>query len=401
MKSEIVVENYGALTLSSSAGGTSTYSVPVSRRFLNVVNGETSPKPGRFNTYSFQKYRYFYGRGSSLRHWVDGGGNYQTTTSAGITDMVSPPDGVISQHPSTYYQEVQDRVLEKIFGKIRGQSNLVVDLAESRQTLKMLKATISLRSLIRDFFRGLIIPKKLRSRTSGQARLDYVTSKWLEWRYGWQPIIYSIYDAAATLQGEHLSARVQPVKARSGKVYGGYVKNVSSSPTSEVHTNEFNSVRCEMVVLFRYSPLHQVADFTSLSPYAIAWELMPLSFVADWVWNVSQLLELWENWTLFAPYFEGGYRTFSHKIARNRYYWVTDTRTPIESDPDRPGYALPNPNGVYSAYEQSRFIETAKSRSNLTSLPTPGLVRMRFKLNANRQLDAAALLHQLVAKRMR
>lgn len=394
MKSEEVVQAWGTLTSSSSDGIATSTTVPSEKRFLTVSNGEGSPRPGRFNTMNFVKYVYVYGRGGYYRTYVNGLGDVHTSSSYGVTQQVAPPDGVLSDHPSVFYSELGDRCMEKFYEQIRGSANLAVDLAESRETLTMLKNTLQLRKNIGKFFSELVIPKDRRGRAKRQARLDYATEKWLEYRYGWQPLVFSIYDCLDTLAGKHLINRVLPVKTRSGKTYSKIVSQSSG------RTVETVSVRCQQQILLRYVQRSPLIDFTSLNPLAIAWELMPLSYVADWVVNVSEVLSSWENYLIFADQFEDGYRTFSHLIVRSRTSWVNQS-VPILPDPDRPGKALPNPIGYYNGYETSGFTETAKYRSRLTTLPRPANLRVRLNIGAQRQLDAAALVHQMIGKRWR
>lgn len=405
---------YGAYGGSSSNGGSYLYTVPAERTIISSVqNGTGSPRPKRYNHFGYLKYKYVYGRGGSFRTWVDGNGDVQTSQDYGVTNQVSPPDGFVGTHPGVYYAELSDQCMAGIYEQIRGQGNLIVDLAESHQTLKMLKATLSLRKVVKTFFDELIIPRKwsqpkgrFRTQTLERSRgddalrqrLDYMTDKWLEYRYGWQPLIYSIYDCATTLTGKHFLNRQYPVTEKASRRF----VNVAKSPTQggQIVTTEFTNVRMLTTCVFNIGYTNPVMDFTSLNPLGIAFELMPLSFVADWVVNISGTLQAWENHVLFADRFVEGFRSYSHLVTRGRRATFADY-VPIMPDPERPGKNLPNPIGQHFRFEDSSFYEKEFRRSPLSSLPRPGGIRVQPYFNAKRQLDAAALLHNLVAKRFR
>lgn len=311
--------------------------------------------------------------------------------------------------PSTRRDYVRDRCLSKIFDEIRTGPNLIVDLAEGGATLRMLKSTLRVRRLMKDFFENMVIPRNLRHATSGQKRLDYMTSKWLEYRYGWTPLISTAYDALDQLN-KQIYNKVYTFSARAGvrdtqrqvRVVN-YVNNfpyVTSSPNFGVleETTEAEcSWRCETQFLFKLPQGQQIWDWTSLNPASIAWELLPLSFVADWFISIGEYLELLENTQLYAKFFQGGYRTDTFKCQASRIQTY------------RGAYTGPVYNNTSTVSAETRTMQKPgisfevklKDRQKLTSIPYPSYPHVRVKLNAKRQLDAASLLHQLVAKKFR
>jgi hypothetical protein len=134
----------------------------------------------------------------------------------------------------------------------------------------------------------------------------------------------------------------------------------------------------------------QIYNWTSLNPYSVSWELLPLSFVADWVFQVGDYLESMENAYLFASNFRGGYftKTFMGSV-RNTYDIQYANKT---------GY---NPGMAHSSWAGWGMDRKFKARVLLTSQPRPLGIQVRPKLNAKRMLDAASLLQQLVGKRFR
>lgn len=308
-------------------------------------------------------------------------GEWFSGTPVGLGSIIQPDWGI-----------TDDAALEKIYDQIRGNSNLIVDFAEGAQTIRMLRNTLNLKKFFSEFAREFMKPHGKRGATSNQRRLDYVTGKWLEYRYGWTPLVNSIYDAANEL-GKQVKDMQYPVRARSA--HQQYYKEVHGSGTyddpREVCEAQM-TYRTEYCMFFGFPPGVKLYDWTSLNPLAIAWELTPLSFVSDWVVNVSQQLSLWENYFLFQSAFKSGYRTRTFKEIRD----VTLSGTTSL-------YVGPNSFGTFLKIKSGGYTNDCryKDRTVLDALPRPSGVRVKVSFGAKRQLDAAALFHQLVNKKIR
>jgi hypothetical protein len=292
-----------------------------------------------------------------------------------------------------------DRCMEKIYDQLRGNLNLAVDLAESAQTIRMLRNAVSLKKFVTRFSREVVKHRKFKSipkgPTQSQRQVDYVTRKWLEGRYGWMPLIRSIYDAAEQLR-KRLEARTITVKARSG-----VKKEEKLNPLSGWADgwyggleNYFSSYRTEVGCVFNMpDDTYSLANWTSLNPLAIAWELTPYSFIADWFLNVSQYLDGWENKVLYDRYFRGGYVTHSY-VEHYTYFQVYTHDVPYTFWPD--GQAITG--GRQSAAQSGYRRASGKDRQLLLSLPIPSGLRIDVNLNAKRMLDTSALIWQQVVR---
>jgi hypothetical protein len=369
---------------------------PAGLKALFVSYGLVKGDHKKPNNFSFEKHQYVYEHGSVRSLRTDTFRTYDEGTDGVLS--TDAPNGVIGPHPSAYQEQLVDRCWEKVYELIRGKNNLVVDALEGGQTLRMLRNTLNLKKFVGEFLTEFARPRK-RGSTSNQKRLDYITSKWLEYRYGWTPLVYSIYDAMDTLGRKHVQDGLTPFKERAG------LTRVDSTVTGRgtisdplVVTHEKVSARCQVVGRFRLSPETQIYDWTSLNPLRWAYELATLSFVVDWVVNVSQQLSLWENYYLFNSRFVDGATTHSYKIMRNRskagisnqpiLYWPNGDVVPWQDIP----------RGISS---ESSFVETACHRRVTASIPAPGGLRVNVSFGSKRQLDAAALLHTMVARRLR
>jgi hypothetical protein len=288
-----------------------------------------------------------------------------------------------------------DSAMAKIYDQIRGNSNTVVDLAESGATLKMLKNAISVRKQLKKFLTDVVRHKKYQRLSKGQQRLDYASDKWLEYRYGWMPLISSTYEALQQL-GKKVDGGLVIASGRSSREVS-VEDETRSGDGSYTSPRDSWSIklryRTEVSIQFRLPEGQQVYDWTSLNPLGIAWELAPLSFVADWFVNVGDTLALWENYVLFANKFVRGYRTDSFR-EDVRYSTKGSTAYPVYY---WPGTDVPFDGPSFrSVSKESTAYRLYKSRVVLHALPFPEAgLRLNVNLNSKRMLDACGLIHTL------
>lgn len=220
----------------------------------------------------------------------------------------------------------QIKLINKLGEAIKGNDfNLSVMLGESHQTLKMIGDTAitvakSLRAVRKGdvatalnlLFKGKEIglwkPKAISGAKRSQAIETYnrqlksyvkgsvkntnqaIASQWLQLQYGWIPLL-SDMKAGAELLSHQLNV---PFRQR----YSARVK-VSESIKGDqaTHPYEFywfakvvSSNSRQIIAYMSEEP--SVASLTGmLDPELVAWELVPLSFVADWVIPIGAYLE--------------------------------------------------------------------------------------------------------------
>lgn len=361
---------------------------------LDVVNGLVSGDRKNPNPISFKK---IIGRGTTFLETTSGvkwGAGISTSTTG---NLYGGGDSTTPTLPRDYGR-TSDNAIAKVYDKIKGNSNLVVDLAESAATIRMLRSTVNLKQLLGGFFTKITRVSKRGRANQAQMSLDYVTGKWLEYRYGWMPLLNSIYDAMD--QMSHRVINLNPVvTGQSGYETQNETLVGAGSYVSPRTWEKFElSCRTQYGIQFELPPGLQIYDWTSLNPLGIAWELLPLSFVGDWVVNVSQQLELLENYWIYNSRFRKGYRTDTCRekavsstfgyTALPRQYWSNGT--PIDNEQ----YVKSISRGWTRTISQ-------KDRTVLTSLPMPTGLRLNVKVGSARQLDSAALIHQLLVKKLR
>lgn len=303
--------------------------------------------------------------------------------TAGLTTLYAEP-----------YAALYDRAFAKIFDQLRGNSEIIVDTIEGASTLRMLKGATRLLSGVGSVL-SWIAQDISKSGHRGQRALDYATGKWLEYSYGWKPLVNSVYDAFDNLSRVRAS-EVQRIVARAGnRRETNQVLSLSQSSYGPYKVNQhvINRDRIILCYEFHVGGMSTVGDWTSLNPATIAWELLPFSFVADWFVSVGDSLRNLENWWLYRSRFLRGYDTHTALC------YVERSLSGAKTFDSGPAY---NAGYISEIVEGNMWMNRRyKDRVVRTSLPVPRGPRFRVKLGADKCLSAAALLQQLVGRRSR
>lgn len=173
---------------------------------------------------------------------------------------------------------------------VSSRAAFAANIAEGRQSFQMIANRAS---QLRIFSRQVKARKfKSAAETLGMAFIPPGVSikksyanNWLEFWFGWKPLITDIYSAINQIQ--------QPIKnhvARgTGRSYwtqsyvpGGYNANWSHE--------RFIGVRTQAEVAVTNPNLWLANTLGLINPASVLWELVPFSFVVDWFFNVGQVL---------------------------------------------------------------------------------------------------------------
>lgn len=275
--------------------------------------------------------------------------------------------------------EGRARALEDLNEAIRGSLDLSVDAFQIKQTAKTHR---DVRKVVREMgsiYRKLGPDRILRP-------MKAAGSAWLIFTYGVKPTLQSMYDTTRHT-GIHYTTKPQIYRGR-GRVTRDVTKNTPGWPDTTFEKSSIKMrgrYRSEYMVKMRIpdSPLTRLARLTSLNPVSIAWELLPWSFVVDWVFNIGDYLRGIETALVYDRYFAGGYVTSS--------YIVNSVQTATRSGGDVPGAVW---TGRYAASATDR----GSQREVLTSYPKPAFPRIRPELGSGRLLNAAALLTTFIRR---
>lgn len=207
---------------------------------------------------------------------------------------------VVSSLLPTYYElpSSVEKSWAKLLDSVYGDSSAFgTTLAEGREAFDLIADRCSKiyrsykelkRGNFKNFLKHLGVDPKRKHRSVSRTLGKEASGLWLEYWFGWSPMINDIYDSAVvltdTLGQDWISAR-----GRAGErvvhTDGGWWRGRESHVDVVGIVTQGGQFRIE-------NP--NVALTTKLgmnNPVAIAWELVPFSFVVDWFTNVGNVLE--------------------------------------------------------------------------------------------------------------
>ncbi|DAD52680.1 TPA_asm: maturation protein [ssRNA phage SRR7976301_6] len=262
---------------------------------LNVIQDYVGPKNTAIE-HNHQFVKSYICDYNGAYHSTSPGGNYtdQYGYIAAFTRH-SSPGGAFA--PSYIMSTVYNNALEDLYGNLRGTVDLSVSAAEWRQTRNMFIQNFDhLKPMAEKLERQ--IPRALRFLLS----FDYAQwpKRWLEYSYGWRPLIQDIYGTVDEMRKAVVYGHVR-VEGKAWdtdhriKTYDG------TMPLSKEVVNSITKQRCKIVAEFKIqqSALNSLSNFTSINPASIAWELMPYSFVVDWFYDIGGYVRNMESCLLF------------------------------------------------------------------------------------------------------
>lgn len=183
-----------------------------------------------------------------------------------------------------------NRAYEKFVQKMHSNVSLGQSLAERRKTADSLvrrigtlaKAYKSLRrGRFRAFLNTLDVPPKEKHRGVVRIRARQASAYWLEYWFGWAPLVKDVYNAVELLDSEY------PLLTVVGSAGSRVVGNVSS-PANPV--NMISAVRISAQVEVKNEMLYRANQYGVINPALVAWELVPFSFLVDWFIPVGNYL---------------------------------------------------------------------------------------------------------------
>lgn len=181
---------------------------------------------------------------------------------------------------------------ETITGALNNLAENSVDLGaaigEGRQTVDMFANTAF------QIGRGLLAAKNGRWGSIpgilGMNKRDvlngkFAANRWLEYQYGWKPLFQDLHD----FQQKSHEVLLQDYILKGSKSTSS--SNFDTWGTDEVRTLKSTlSVRTEVKAKITNKQVHSISSWGLLNPAAIAWELVPFSFVVDWFMPVGNTL---------------------------------------------------------------------------------------------------------------
>lgn len=261
--------------------------------------------------------------------------------------------------------------------------NLSQIFAERQQTINLVASTASsLISGYRDLRKGRnpFNPKGRRLKPLKHGT-KAMADRWLEYSYGWIPLIQDVYDAFELQKLEPPSLIVKKSKRQTvtSTIYGiphGCPFDVGTSQKTESRSRSDRcTIRARVTV---DSPAASFANSVGLTnPALLAWELLPYSFVVDWFYPVGTWLEM-------QTALNGVSITDASTTRSVRFYGTASVTS--YTTPGIPGVSV-NGRGLSSE------IQVRKNR--ITGIPSVPVPKLKSPLSVNHALSALALLRQV------
>jgi hypothetical protein len=196
------------------------------------------------------------------------------------------------------------KAYEELRGKINDQAQLGAAIAEHGQATKMIYTRgKQILDLIRQIRRGDLVGAaasvKLAAVPKGASVKKSFASNWLEFSFGWRPMVGDINNACSVLENPIKSIRP------NGKGYSGPLPWIRTSGSkvnwlvtgydedNRVH-HVYARTGCEVTITNPNLFLFQSLGLAN--PMTVAWEVIPFSFVVDWFVSVEQFLSSGTDW---------------------------------------------------------------------------------------------------------
>ena len=204
---------------------------------------------------------------------------------------------------------------------------------------------------------------------------------WLVWSFALRPVISDAYAMV------HYSRAL--FESRSVKASG-------ARQISQTFVWGSGKAVCTGQVKHKFGITFQITDRAAFeasrlgftNPVGIAWELVPLSFVVDYYFNIGRYLASIETSYAAGLSFLGGYSTSTSKLVT-----VTTPATAATYLGDK------TVRKTYTQNLTGHYVESCCDRQVLTSFPGPRLPAINLDLGSSQLLSLAALLQVFTFKR--
>jgi len=190
-----------------------------------------------------------------------------------------------------------NKAYNKFIDKIGTSAEIGASLAEARQALSMMEARVvqlyrftkKLRRLDlvgaqRELGLEKFSRKALKKKTKSAKDFGNL---WLEFHFGWEPLVKDIGSAIEVLQSNFPDARIKG--SASVKIIDRRRSDGGTIHYRET-TDGFAAYKLSATVTVSNPNLALASQMGFINPAAVAWELVPFSFVVDWFSNVGDVI---------------------------------------------------------------------------------------------------------------
>lgn len=290
----------------------------------------TYMRPDRFNTIQYGPWK-----GLSVRYWTRTASGFIQKPILGkpnayvsiLTQVPNPPISTVGADmsyaasvigPSGPCYFAAGLAYERAYGRLRKEAmgtgaNVALTLIDSKKSHAMISSRLlTLISAVKSLKKGHIgdmahtlgvglLPKHTKTRRykprRGQKRTrrlsapQDVANTWLEYSFGWSPLLADIHDAVKVLGGKPPSTQVKT----SGKSSFSLEDRLVDADWTK--QSVYGTVVCKLQANVRVtSPnLLLLNELGLINPAFVLWDAVPFSFVVDWILPVGKFLRSWTD----------------------------------------------------------------------------------------------------------
>lgn len=219
---------------------------------------------------------------------------YGSASYIGDQMFIGTGDGTSSETSSSRADAVDAAITA--YAKLgQGRFNAATFLGELKPTVHMVKKrALQLQSAMKNLQNGSwkafgeVLPNtKPPSRRQRAHAREHWGDVWLEYTYGWAPLVSDVYGAMSSLQ-KGITGNGSIVKSYSGK--GGAVTRRGANADSAESIGGSLAKSASFQGTVSNQNARALQEYGLLNPAALAWELLPYSFVADWFLPIGNIL---------------------------------------------------------------------------------------------------------------
>lgn len=283
----------------------------------------------------------------------------------------------------TALSSAYNRAYSKLMACRSGQAENLTSIVELNSSLTMItqrarslgNAYLALRKgNFRKFVRELSLTPdqiKPRHRTTRWTKPKYAANLWLEYWFGWAPAIGDIFTSLEVMQ--NFQPYKQKAVGRGAAVYS--YRDVSTAWGRRVVTDHKIKLHVRMEFMWRVDNPNTwlLARLGLLNPALTAFQVIPFSWLLNWVLNVEQYLSSWSD--NFGATWDPGFTTYYASCVNGSYSY---------NDPPNSFFETM----AYSLWKMNRF------QGSVPKAPTLQW-QMPQRLSITRAITSISVLTQL------
>jgi hypothetical protein len=331
----------------------------------------------------------------------------------------APTGGDFAEAIATHREKVDNTIItnrQTLYRNLNEGYDLASEIGELPETIRWLSSLIDkLLDVLEKFVgetnsssrRQWRVPKNPKQAVQmGSKYAGELLDRWMEYRYAVMPIVYSIKDVAEVLRYADRIVRKGSNPENVHSTFNFVSDNSAGHPNLDgiplrysvvVDTDVVSSGR----ILYDLGSSQRLLDQVSTNLFLTGWELLTLSFVLDWVWNISDSIFAVTNVPVSSSskYCTAVKERVSISIETTGEKFMSSTKLWSASTCQGPAFSVttertvPYPSVVAFQQNTQSYVRSVWDRP-------PGTIIFNPFLDWKRKLDLVALIHKPVHKRI-